>query len=49
MSICKGACNFSLNRNNILKCICEIRYIESFEVVWQLYENINQGFYECHY
>ena len=48
---CKGACNFSLNRNNILKCIsgCKVGYIETSEGICEPCGNVNQGCYECHY
>ena len=48
---CKGACNFSLERNNILKCEeeCEIGYIEASEGVCESCDSVNHGCYECHY
>ena len=47
---CKGACSFSLKRNNILKCEeCEKGYIETSEGLCQPCDSINQGCYECHY
>ena len=48
---CKGACNFSLKRNNNIICEgkCDIGYIESSEGICELCNNINKGCYECHY
>ena len=48
---CKGACSFSLERNNILKCEegCEKGYIEVSEGICESCDSINHGCYECHY
>ena len=48
---CKGNCNFSSRRNDIIKCEdgCETGYIEVKEGVCESCENINSGCYECHY
>ena len=48
---CKGICNFSLKRKNMIKCEegCKSGYIESSEGICELCENINKGCYECHY
>ena len=48
---CKGKCNFSLDRNNIIKCEdkCKDGYIESSEGICELCEKVNEGCYECHY
>ena len=48
---CKGGCNFSLKRNNALKCEggCKIGYIESSEGICSSCNGINKGCHECHY
>ena len=48
---CKGACNFSLNRNNVIKCEdgCDVGYIEVSEGVCESCDSVNHGCYECHY
>ena len=48
---CKGKCNFSLERNNIIKCEgkCKDGYIESSDGICELCEKVNEGCYECHY
>ena len=48
---CKGACNFSSERNNILKCEegCKTGYIEVSEGVCETCDSVNHGCYECHY
>ena len=48
---CKGACTFSLKRNDVIKCEdgCETGYIEIKEGVCQSCDSLNSGCYECHY
>ena len=48
---CKGACNFSLNRNNVIKCEdgCDVGYIEVSEGVCESCDSVNHGCYQCHY
>ena len=48
---CKGACTFSLERNNVIKCQedCKIGYIETSEGVCQPCQSVNEGCYQCHY
>ena len=48
---CKGACNYSLKRNNIIECTsgCKSGYIESSEGVCSLCSSISKGCHECHY
>ena len=48
---CKGGCDFSLNRNRILKCKgeCKEGYIESSEGVCSSCNAISKGCHECHY
>ena len=48
---CKGACNFSLKRNNIIECTgeCKSGYIESSKGVCSPCSSINPGCHECHY
>ena len=48
---CKGGCDFSLNRNRILKCKgeCKEGYIESSEGVCSSCNVISKGCHECHY
>ena len=48
---CKGNCNFSSKRNEIIKCEdeCEKGYIKVKEGICEPCENVNQGCYECHY
>ena len=48
---CKGACNFSLKRNNILKCEdgCEEGYVETSEGICESCSSRTSGCLECHY
>ena len=48
---CNGACSFSLERNDLIKCEgdCKTGYIESSEGVCELCNNVNRGCYQCHY
>ena len=48
---CKGACNYSLKRNNIIECTggCKAGYIESSEGVCSPCSAISKGCHECHY
>ena len=48
---CKGSCNFSLKRNNIIKCEdgCEKGYIEISEGICESCNYQTQGCSECHY
>ena len=48
---CKGGCNFSLKRNNPLKCEggCKTGYIESSEGICSPCGAISKGCHECHY
>ena len=48
---CKGECNFSLKRNNPLKCEggCKTGYIESSEGICSPCGAISKGCHECHY
>jgi hypothetical protein len=48
---CEGACNYSIKRNDILKCEnkCKKGYIEIREGICEPCEIYNKGCYECHY
>ena len=48
---CKGACNFSLKRNNIIECTggCKSGYIESSKGICSSCSAISKGCHECHY
>ena len=48
---CKGSCNFSLKRNNIIKCEdgCEKGYVEISEGICESCNIQSQGCSECHY
>ena len=48
---CRRKCNFSLKRNNIIKCEdgCKQGYIESSEGICSLCNDANEGCHECHY
>jgi hypothetical protein len=48
---CKGACSFSLERNDVLKCEegCKSEYIEVSEGVCQPCEIVNHGCFNCSY
>ena len=48
---CKGACSFSWEKNDSLKCEveCENGYIESKKEICESCNKINEGCYHCHY
>ena len=48
---CKGACSFSLERNDVLKCEegCKSEYIEVSKGVCQPCEIVNHGCFNCSY
>ena len=51
MTGCKSKCNFSLKRNNALKCLdgCKDGYIESSEGICEYCDKYNNGCKKCHY
>ena len=51
MQGCKSQCSFSLERNNIIKCLdgCIDGYIESTEGICEPCSSINYGCSKCHY
>ena len=48
---CKSQCSFSIERNNMIKCLdgCKDGYIESSEGICESCNSINSGCNKCHY
>ena len=48
---CKGSCNFSNKRENVLKCTsgCKTGYLEYSEGVCKDCNYVNPGCHQCHY